>query len=417
MTADTLSQKARIELIDVLRGFSLLGIVIIHTVEQYYAGMMPESIAAETEASVLDQVVQGFSGVFIMGKFFTIFSFLFGLSFFIQFSKSGQEKSFLIRFTWRLLILFAIGFVHHLHYRGDILTIYALLGMGLLVCYRMPDRVLLIVALALVINLPSVFIRVADGLMSTGSENPFPEQSPEQQMQYYEGAKNGSYIQMLRLNLDSFDDKMEFQLFSGRIFITFGLFLLGLYAGRKRFFETVPAHIPFVKKLLGLSWKTILVAVIFAAIFFGGIQLLKLQVPEYLNWAVGGLVYDLFNACIALLYVTAIVLLFQKAVWRKRLMNFYEVGRMGLTTYLMQTLFGALLFFNYGLGMLSELSPALSFVVAIFLFTIQIVISKLWFRFYHYGPFEWLWRALTLFAIPPFRRTQTPAVESASTLA
>ena len=69
-----------------------------------------------------------------------IFSFLFGLSFYFQLSKTPKSVSFPGRFAWRLVILFIIGLVHHLHYRGDILTIYAVSGFGLLLLYRLPDR-------------------------------------------------------------------------------------------------------------------------------------------------------------------------------------------------------------------------------------------------------------------------------------
>jgi uncharacterized protein len=91
-----------------------------------------------------------------------IFSFLFGMSFFIQLDKSDGSPKFLFRFAWRLMVLFLIGFVHHLHYRGDILTIYAVLGFGLLICYKLPDKFLLMLALLLVLNLPTIITRTSE---------------------------------------------------------------------------------------------------------------------------------------------------------------------------------------------------------------------------------------------------------------
>ena len=146
----------RIQLIDVLRGFALLGIVMVHFIEQYYAGMPPEKAANYNAHNLADQIVQGLVFFFVAGKFYMIFSFLFGMSFFIQFSKSDGSAKFQLRFLWRLIILFAIGWLHHLHYRG---TIYAILGVGLLLFHRLPDRALLIVALILVINIPSLVTR------------------------------------------------------------------------------------------------------------------------------------------------------------------------------------------------------------------------------------------------------------------
>ena len=139
-------KSERIDSIDVLRGFTLLGIILVHFTEQYYAGMHPQKYASFTEKGILDNIVSGFTGIFVTGKFFMIFSFLFGLSFYLQLSKSNSGPAFFLRFVWRLAILFAIGFIHSLHYRGDILTIYAVLGLGLLIFYRLPDRALLVIA-------------------------------------------------------------------------------------------------------------------------------------------------------------------------------------------------------------------------------------------------------------------------------
>ena len=98
------TKSARIEVIDVLRGFTLLGIAFVHFTEQYYAGMYPQG--RMHEMNVADSIVREFINILISGKFFMIFSFLFGLSFFLQLNKSDASGRFVLRFTWRLLILF-----------------------------------------------------------------------------------------------------------------------------------------------------------------------------------------------------------------------------------------------------------------------------------------------------------------------
>jgi uncharacterized protein len=230
--------KSRIEIIDVLRGITLLGIVMVHFMEQYYAGMHPESHQNFEIKFLGDQIMQVFIGIFISGKFYLIFSFLFGLSFFIQLNNSESDTKFFTRFFWRLVILCGIGFVHHLHYRGDILTIYAMLGVGLLICYKLPDKFLLILALALAINVPSLIVR---GIQSITQPQLEIQQlfggSNDVNEKYFETLKSGSYLDVLKANLQEFEFKYQFQVVSGRIYITMGLFLLGLYAGRKRIFE------------------------------------------------------------------------------------------------------------------------------------------------------------------------------------
>jgi uncharacterized protein len=404
-----ISKDERIHVIDVLRGFSLLGIVMVHMVEQYYAGPMPQSVMDAHPGSLADKIVFGFVGLFIIGKFYMIFSFLFGLSFSIQSSRGNSDGSFLLRFVWRLLLLFLIGMIHHVHYRGDILGIYAMLGLGLLLFFRVSDKLLLIAGLVLVFNIPSLFMRIGGGLLN-GNAELFPSQDPVKVMSYYETVKSGAYLDILRMNLLDFPAKMAFQIFSGRIFITLGLFLLGYYAGRKKLFSSLLEKINWIRKLLSYSWKTLVVSIVFAATFFGGAYLLKLQLPEFLQIAVGGFVYDILNASMAMIYVCGIILLFQKEKWKSRLMNFYQVGRMGLTTYLVQSLFGFFIFFNPGVGLLNELGAAICLGLAIGIFILQILFSKVWFQYFNYGMFEWVWRSLTYFKWQPLRRRTELAV-------
>lgn len=396
-----LLKDSRIEIIDILRGFALLGIIMVHFTEQYYAGQPPEVHADMIAKNLADQITMGVIGFFIQGKFFMIFSFLFGLSFFIQLDKSEGSSKFIIRFAWRLLILFAIGMIHHLHYRGDILSIYAVLGFALLFAQWVSDKVLLILALVLVIDLPAVAMRLYDAV--AGTSNDF-NADQKKLLEYYDTLKSGSYVSILKANFYEFLPKFEFQVFSGRIFITTGLFLLGLYAGRKKFFEKWEGQISFVKKLLKSSLWTILGCIVFSAMFFGGAQLLKIEMNQGVQWAVGGLVFDIFNACLATIYIMCILLLFRKEKWKPRLMSFYALGRMGLTTYLMQTFFGVLLFFSIGLGMLGEFGALICLSIGIIVFVIQIYFSQWWLGRFRYGFFEWLWRSLTYLKWQPFKK-------------
>lgn len=395
---------SRIKIIDILRGFALLGIIIVHFTEQYYAGQPPEVHANMTAKNLGDQIVMGVIGILVQGKFYMIFSFLFGLSFYIQFEKSDGSSRFMLRFAWRLLVLFLIGLLHHLHYRGDILTIYAVLGFVLLLLYKLPDRALLIIALVLIANLPSLGVRLYDGMNDFTPAFFHPDQKPL--LAYYDTLKSGSYLSILMANWKELFIKFDFQVFSGRIYITAGLFLLGLYAGRKKFFEHWEEHVPLIKKLLRMSLWTILGCIVYLVVIFGGIRALRLKIElnQSLQYAIGGLPYDVFNACLATIYVTGILLLYRKEKWQHRLMKFYAIGRMGLTTYVMQTFFGVLVFYSVGLGLLGDYGAMVCLTIGLAVYGIQIYFSEWWLGKYRYGFLEWLWRSATYFKWQEFRK-------------
>jgi uncharacterized protein len=337
-----------------------------------------------------------------------IFSFLFGLSFFIQSSKSESNTTFLFRFLWRLLILFAIGWIHHLHYRGDILTIYALLGVALLFFQWLPDKILLILAIVLIIDIPAFLTRGIEAITTEQSAtssppNPFNADNTAAE-KYFNALKSGLYINIIKANIPEFKSKMEFQIIFGRIYITFGLFLLGLYAGRKKLFQNISDYLPQIKRLRNKALWTLPILVLFAVTIFGGAQLLKITMPQSVQWMIGGLVYDIFNATLAIFYVCVIALLNQKDKWAHRFHYFYEVGRMGLSTYLMQTLLGIFIFFGIGFNLLDEIGASICFTIGITWFIIQIIFAKWWLKRFNFGPVEWLWRTLTYLKWQPLSR-------------
>lgn len=398
----------RIEFIDVLRGFTLLGIGLVHMVEQYYAGPAPKAFQNFQIKFPGDEIASGLVSLLVSGKFFMIFSFLFGLSFFLQLKNSDGSLRFSLRFAWRLVILLLIGFVHHLHYRGDILTIYVSLGLLLLITYKLPDKILLIAGLFLILNGPSIIVRGIDALQynSATPTDPFAGFMGDDKANetYFNTLKHGAYINILKANFYEHTTKMKFQVLSGRLYITAGLFLLGLYVGRKKVFDNFSEKIPLFKKGLRLSLWTLLGCVIFAVGFFGSFELMKIELPNIVQWLVGGAVFDVFNAAQALLYCCILAILFQKEKWQRRLMLFYYVGRMGLTTYLMQTMFGALIFFSVGLGLLGDIGALACVGLSFAFFLVQIQFSKWWFKHFLYGPFEWVWRSATLLSRQPMKR-------------
>ncbi len=293
-----------------------------------------------------------------------------------------------------------------MHYRGDILTIYALLGMVPLAVHRLPDKLILLLAILLIADLPAFITRgieVFNTSQTITGGNPFGGNDIENSA-YYDMLKGNSYLSILKANIPEFLIKMKFQVLSGRLYIAMGLFLLGLYVGKKRVFENIELQLPFIRSTRNKSLWGMLVLFVIAAAFFGIVQLLNIELSFPLQFMVGGFLVDLFNACLALFYVCVAMILYQKKNWRKRLASFYYVGKMGLTTYLMQTLFGFIFFFGVGFNLLDKIGAAVCFSISTLIFGFQIIFANWWLSKFYYGPVEWLWRSLTYLKAQPFKR-------------
>lgn len=153
------------EEIDALRGFALFGIVMTHLFEGYLASMTPPQYIGFNMMYSIDGFSQMIIKYLFVGKFHAIFSMLFGLSFYLILDQKKDSSSW--KFAWRLILLFLIGFIHHIHYRGDFLTVYAAFGMALILFRRVPDKYILILGLFLAFNGPMIIAKGLELLPTT----------------------------------------------------------------------------------------------------------------------------------------------------------------------------------------------------------------------------------------------------------
>lgn len=387
----------RIEIIDALRGFALAGIVVVHMVEQYLAAPVPEGQMAALVQGPIDQVVDAFIFLFLRGKFFALFSLLFGLSFFIQMDRAEQKGSdFKFRFVWRLLILLGIGYLHHLFYRGDILTIYALFGIFLVPFHRASQKLIFAMAAIMLIGLPRFVIY---GIYGAGNLFPsfeFTTTSPEL-LTYFLTLKEGSIWQVFVSNAtEGHLMKANFQLgvFS-RGYLTFGFFLIGLLLGRIRFFENIDQYAKQLKQILIWSTGGLLALIgISLLIFSGGEETAAVGLD---SWAamVGITLFDLFNLLTTAMIIAGFVLLYRKIQFEQWFNTFAPYGRSALTNYVLQSIIGTAIYYGWGLGLLGEIRNIYAFLLSLIIIVLQVTLSKLWLNKFRYGPLEWVWRMLT----------------------
>ncbi len=394
----------RIVIIDALRGFALGGVALVHMTEQYIASAPTDNLMEITNNTV-DNILGGVIGFFIIGKFFALFSILFGLSFFIQMDSAYKRgENFAGRFLWRVFLLFIIGYGHQIFYKGDILTIYALLAPFLIPFYKMKNKQILLVAGIFLISIPRF---VSYAILGTESAFGFPsfmDFNNEVNVAYINTLKEGSLIDVFSVNAtQGMLQKMDFQIgFIARFYLTFGYFLIGLWLGKIGLFQNLEENLTMVKKWL----KRTLIFFIVALLITGGLFAVSRQPVDFKSWihVLGINAYDWSNTGLTAIILCSFILIYMKDRGEKILSFFAPYGRMALTNYVLQSIIGTSILFGWGLGYLGKLHTSYLFVMAIVLITIQTLVSKIWLTHFRYGPLEWLWRSATLGKLQPFRK-------------
>lgn len=400
----------RIQLLDVLRGFALFGVLVANLVwVATFEGVTRDQMEALPTAAI-DQVTRYFLSFFIEWKFYTLFSFLFGLGFSVQMSRAAERGGDATRtYLRRLTVLLAIGLAHtFLLWYGDILNIYALLGYLLFFCRGLSTRTLLILS-AMLILLPQTLLRVLPHLAG-GPEMSAAARAVEQAAEEAEEKAlrthrfqvytYGTYPQVVTEHVAFVFSDWLFQLYFNSA--VFGKFLLGLVAGRLRLFHHPQQHPQFFRRLLvwglvvGVLGNTI-------HVLHGWLtdnDILPDSSPVLLATA---WIADLGLVALAAFYAAAIALLLRNPRWRSRLMLLAPLGRMALTNYLTHSLIYAFLFYGYGigLGLLGKIGATACVLLGIVVYTLQILFSRWWLSRFAFGPMEWLWRSLTYGKLQP----------------
>ena len=389
----------RLVIVDALRAVALLGIVVTHASTGFLVG--PPPAADFMRFSELDRVIAKWVPILIEGKFFTIFSFLFGLSFAIQLERARRAgKPFAGRYAWRLLVLMGIGFVHSMFFGGDILMIYALLGLLLLPVHKLRSRTLVITALILILNLPGLVLGTL--FLATPTQTPEQQQAQTKQfersaLQQFEIKTKGTPHELVTLHLtESVKNRVFFQLYTGRLWITYGLFLLGICAGRARLFEHSEASKKFFLRLMVASGVAAAAATVFVVLYPASFER---TLRTVVSWYVGTIQHSLLAA----FYVAAAALLLWKPAAAAVTRLLAPMGQTGLTSYLSQSAFGVSVFYGIGLGLLGKLGVAASIGLSIAFYVAQLLLARWWMTRFRFGPVEWMWRSLTDLRAHPMR--------------
>ena len=382
-------------ILDALRGFAILGIGMANYPEFSLYTFQSEAAVSAMPSAGADRILRFLTYMFVDGKFYTIFSLLFGIGFSIIIANAARKgKNGFRIFFRRMFVLTAIGFLHLMFiWSGDILMLYALLGMLLPLFRSVSDKGLLRAA-AFFLLFPVLIDGAAEASGVWLSE-------PAVRRQWYYCGLYGiteenfgywlrdadSYVQVFQFLVQGAWVRVQEFVDGNRYFKVFGLFLLGFYIGRSRMYAALESRIGMLKTVSKYG-------------FLFGLPLSVLYAWSCMNGhpfgnTVHTVVYTVSVYPLGLAYVCGICLLYLR--WKDgRLWRFFAApGRMALTNYIAQSVIGMFLFYGIGLGWGAGVGLVHTELILLAVYLFQALFSCLWLSAFQFGPLEWVWRMLT----------------------
>jgi uncharacterized protein len=404
----------RIEVLDAIRGFALLGIFIMN-VPAFNTSLFQGFGGDPAWPHWWDVGTETVRDVIFSGKFNSMFSMLFAVGFTIQLERLQAREPdraagiYLRRLFW----LFVFGAIHAcVFWAGDVLHMYALLGVLLLLLRRLPDRV--VVALIVLCLLYPAIAGTIQLASTTRDELESGFELTRQAIAADNAAfGHGNFFDTARRSTESMLTFYAHPQNTGMIrayvqFLT--TVLLGLLLGRHRFFHDVADRLPLVRTV---QWWALAIGLVSGIGFMTWRNLAVAPWEPSLGRILASEGYVLCRVTIMIFYVATIVRAVCNERWRKRIASVTLAGRMPLTNYLLQTLIAVTLFYHWGLDLWGKVGPALDLVLAVAIFfVIQVPLSRWWLTRFQIGPMEYLWRVLT-YGRGAVRATALPGASSA----
>jgi uncharacterized protein len=411
VTLAPVAPDRRLALVDALRAVALLGILLVNV--SYYAHPFEvRMIGQGPDQPAIDAAATAVMRFFAEGKFYTLFSLLFGFGLATQLSHAeerGRPDQFRGRWRRRLLVLLAFGVLHGaLLWAGDVLTAYALLGFLALRLARTAPRRL--VGWAIGLNLATVLVIAGlAALLWWAADQHGQSEIQADATRAYRTYASGTFAEITRERLADYGMNVAswVLLFPG---LLLGNFAFGIWVARRGLLADPAAHRTLLRRmfvggvLVGLPANA-------AHLALGRFLDRTPGMPEsdmaamtagLATMAVGG-------AAFCLAYLSGLALLWQRAPRPRRwLQAIAPAGRMALTNYLLQSLICTTIFYGYGLGWFGKLGAAAALGLALVVWTAEVVLSRWWLARHAFGPVEWLWRSLTYGARQPMRLRGAP---------
>ena len=392
----------RLEVMDVLRGIALLGVFAMN-IEWFNRPMQQMGSGIPADATGLDHAVAWVVHVFVAGKFWTMFSLLFGMGFVLMSGRIAAaglsvERVYLRRMA--ALLLFGVAHIVLL-WPGDILHTYAIAGAILMAMRAVAPKWQLVTGVLLYAGIAALYLLFA-AVMFVLPETALAEMSAPMAASAERAASvypDGGFGAVL---VQRVSDYAQIGLMGQTMMVpmVLGVFLVGSWLMSGGWLQAPAAQRRFWWRLLAITLPT---GLVFTALAVSVGTTFTLGAMDARGILAQGLM--LCGALpMSLAYVALIVLAWSSGAGARVLRVFAPVGRMALTHYLAQSLVCSLLFYGYGFGLFGELGRAAQTGIVLGVFALQIAISHAWLSHHRYGPMEWTWRWLTYGRRPGWRR-------------
>jgi uncharacterized protein len=386
MTTETITPivpERRLAIIDILRGWALLGVVLMNYTDVYTMLSKPHKL------DNFSGLLMGVGSVVFEAKSWTLLSFLFGYGFAVLIdnltSKGIKPAPFFLRRMFWLLVL---AFINSMVFFGDILKDYAVLGIILLLFYKVPAKTAFYISLALLVINPASVAWVFQHNTNHSAAL----------IHYLSLYQSHSFVDIIKCGLGGtyyFEFLNPFYSIVCHIVILL-CFFLGLAAQKVNFFGRLAEN---KKQVIRIFWCSLAVALFFYAAF-------KFIPAKYLKplWRYYGPMF--WQIISSMLCIASGICWLYLAGKLRRIFDALQVyGRMTLTNYLVQNILAVLVFSGVGLGLGSAgLSYGVYMLIALAIYIAQIFFSKWWLARHYFGPAEWLWRQLSYAQRLPLKR-------------
>lgn len=379
--------NTRIDVADILRGIAIGGIVLIHFIEHLNLYVFPEP--SNEFWAAMNKGVWDTTFFLLAGKMYAIFAMLFGLSFYIQHDNQAQKGvDFRPRFAWRMVLLMLFGLFDLLFFNGDILFVYAACGFLVIPFIRASDKV---IAWATVIMLLQP---VELAYMIAGAIDPSIAPMDVGIGRYWDlltyAQTDGSIIDVAKGGiLYGLPINFGWALENGRLTQTVCFFLIGILLGRRRLFYNEGNNLVIWKRIL--TYSCIGLAVMLPAYYL----LPRATDVPCISHSLNVMLNMWKNFCMMMIIVSGVTLLYYTTSARECLIKIAPYGKMSLTNYLTQSIFGAMLFYNWGFGLYRHCGHTASILMGAAFIVLQYLFCRWWLRSHRRGPFEELWSRAT----------------------